>query len=151
MISRQDVVEEARSWKGTPYIRKGSIKGTGCDCALLPYCVYRKFDLLPEFPIEYLADDWFANTSDERYLLVVQKYLKKLFSGRAYSDVPAKAGNLIVARVAKSKVFNHSGVITQWPLVVHSIDPMVEEVNASTHHMWARTEIEIYDPFESPC
>jgi len=30
--TRAQVVAEARSWIGTPYVHQGSVKGVGCDC-----------------------------------------------------------------------------------------------------------------------
>jgi len=32
MISRQQVIEQARTWLGTPYHHQGRIKGIGVDC-----------------------------------------------------------------------------------------------------------------------
>lgn len=32
MITRQEVVDEARSWLGTPWEHQQAVKGVGCDC-----------------------------------------------------------------------------------------------------------------------
>jgi cell wall-associated NlpC family hydrolase len=33
MINRNQIVEAARAWKGTPYRHGGRVRGLGCDCA----------------------------------------------------------------------------------------------------------------------
>ena len=32
MITSQDIIDEVRSWIGTPVVRSGSVKGKGCNC-----------------------------------------------------------------------------------------------------------------------
>lgn len=32
LVSRQEIVNEARSWVGTPFMHQGTVKGFGCDC-----------------------------------------------------------------------------------------------------------------------
>jgi NlpC/P60 family putative phage cell wall peptidase len=41
MASRADIVAEARSWIGTPYLHQASLKGVGCDCLGLVRGVWR--------------------------------------------------------------------------------------------------------------
>jgi cell wall-associated NlpC family hydrolase len=53
---RQNIVEEARSWKGTPYQHKGRIKGVGVDCGGLLHASYSTLMQLPPFPQNYPAD-----------------------------------------------------------------------------------------------
>jgi cell wall-associated NlpC family hydrolase len=146
---RQAVVEEARTWLGTPYHLKGMVKGAGVDCGLLPYAVYRKFDLVPEFDPAVFTDDWFCNTTQERYLMMVQRYLRKLMSGRARASLLPEPppGAMVCARVCGSPLFNHSGIVTHWPFVVHAIRPRTAEVSVANHPMWALREIQVYDPF----
>jgi len=31
-IKKEDIIEEARTWLGTPYRHQGRVKGVGCDC-----------------------------------------------------------------------------------------------------------------------
>jgi len=144
---RSEVVAESRSWIGTPYHRRAFIKGVGVDCGLLPYAVYRKFELIPEFTAEWLANDWFANTTQERYLLMIERYLKKLFVTQARRDFRPEflPGNLVVAKVFDSPVFNHAGIITTWPRVVHAVPDCVSEVDAAADPAWAGRVIAVFD------
>jgi hypothetical protein len=36
-------------------------------------------------------------------------------------DPESAAANLVLARVSGSLVFNHGGVVTEWPMLVHSV------------------------------
>jgi cell wall-associated NlpC family hydrolase len=42
-MKRPDIVEEARSWLGTPYHHQAALKGVGCDCIGLLRGVYETF------------------------------------------------------------------------------------------------------------
>ena len=58
MVSRTDVIAEARSWIGTPYLHQASIKGVGCDCLGLVRGVWRAlYGAEPEAPPPY-SRDW---------------------------------------------------------------------------------------------
>lgn len=146
--TRPMVVAEARTWKGTPYHRHAMIKGAGVDCGLLPYAIYRHFDLIPAFEVEFLSDDWFCNTTQEKYLRMVQVHLKKLLEGQARRDLQALPGSLVVARVAVGKLYNHSGIVTRWPYVVHAVHSGVDEVDASNDPLWICKPVEVFDPWD---
>lgn len=45
MVTRADIVDEARSWLGTPYRHQGRLKGVSVDCAGLLVCVARALGL----------------------------------------------------------------------------------------------------------
>jgi NlpC/P60 family putative phage cell wall peptidase len=45
MVTRAQVVAEARTWLGTPYRHQGRLKGVSVDCAGLVVCVFQAFGL----------------------------------------------------------------------------------------------------------
>lgn len=47
MSTRQAIVDEARTWLGTPYQHQARLKGVGCDCAGLPIGVARALGMVP--------------------------------------------------------------------------------------------------------
>lgn len=47
-VTRDEVVQEARSWLGTPFVHQASRKGVGTDCAGLVRGVLRGLGGLPE-------------------------------------------------------------------------------------------------------
>src|SRR5258708_31549110 len=134
--SRQDVADEARSWIGTPYELRQMVKGAGVDCGLLPYCVYRKFNLIPEFSPEWLSGDWFCHTTDERYLLMISKYLRRLVTSRVNGVVEALPGCLALVKTPESRVFNHAGIVTTWPRLIHAVPDRVTETTVMSDEFW---------------
>ena len=50
---------------------------------------------------------------------------------QCFANAPVKLGNLLLAKVASSTVYNHGGVCIGWPFVLHSIARGVCKVNAS--------------------
>ena len=146
---RQQIVEEARSWIRTPYHRRAWIKGVGADCGTLPYAVCRKFNLIPEIAeLPVLEDGWFANTTDQRYARIVERYFRRLVESQSRRDLQPEflPGNIVLVQSWGSRVYNHAGIITSWPRVVNALpDYGVAEVDASTDQFWALQKIAVYD------
>lgn len=53
MTLQERIVEEARSWKGTPFQHQGQIKGKGVDCAHFVALVARDAGMDIEIPHNY--------------------------------------------------------------------------------------------------
>ncbi|MEP3049668.1 MAG: hypothetical protein ABJL55_17590 [Roseibium sp.] len=63
-VVRQAVLNEARSWLGTPYQHQASLKGCGCDCLGLLRGIWRAlYGDEPETAPDY-SSDW-AETSGQ--------------------------------------------------------------------------------------
>ena len=45
MITKEDVVREAKTWLGTPFHHQGRLKGVGVDCAGVIVCVAKELKL----------------------------------------------------------------------------------------------------------
>jgi hypothetical protein len=65
----------------------------------------------------------------------------------AYRSLELAPGNLVLTSVARSKLYNHGGVITAWPRLVHAIAPAVVEIDASRDPLWSFRRIAVFDPF----
>jgi cell wall-associated NlpC family hydrolase len=51
-VTRMDVVAEARTWLGTPFIHQARLRGVGVDCVGLPIGVARSLGLVaPDFDV----------------------------------------------------------------------------------------------------
>jgi cell wall-associated NlpC family hydrolase len=147
VISREDAVKVARSWIGTPYVLGGRVKGAGCDCA----------SLLAEFLIEcgfaeredlgVYSHDWFCHTSNERYMFRLIRHARKTIEGRCRGTVEAHPGDLVLFKLPGSKLYNHGGIITRWPHMIHATGPVVKEQNCVTHWMTGFTEFAVFDPW----
>lgn len=54
-VTREQIVAEARSWKGTKFRHQGSLKGAGCDCKGFIAGVARELDLPESRSVAALA------------------------------------------------------------------------------------------------
>lgn len=143
---RDRIVREARSWIGTPYRLGARVKGAGADCATLLLEVYRACGLITDDELGVFAGDWWLHTTEERYLLRVLRHAHLVAETIAYRSSIACPGDIVLARAAKSRLYNHGGIVTAWPLLVHAAHPTVAEIDASTDRLWAYQQIAIFDP-----
>lgn len=151
---RSDIVEEALSWKGTPYVLRGRVKGAGADCFTFPSEVMIKCGLADRDKLPAYQHDWFLHTDDEHYLRLLWKLgVQEIMSSVAWLTTKCEPGNIAVVRV-HSRVFNHAAIVIDWPYCLHCIlDGGVREFNITTDPMWAHHEVKIFDPIrqEVPC
>jgi cell wall-associated NlpC family hydrolase len=107
--SRSRILEEARSWLGTPYHHKGRVLGVGVDCGGLLYQVYGKFYDIKPYPETY-PQDWALHAGAELYLDFISEYVKEAGS-------PRPAG-IVVFRYGRC--YSHGGIITEKNTVIHA-------------------------------
>ena len=150
-MTREEIVAEAKSWIGTPYIRGGRIKGVGCDCATFILEVFRAVGHVSNIEIGFFSDDWWANTQDERYMFRVIRHAHELVKQKTYASLTIDPGNIILLRAARSYVYNHGAIVVKWPRVIHAITPEVTEIDASNDPMWAHQEVCVFDPMVKSC
>jgi cell wall-associated NlpC family hydrolase len=77
----------------------------------------------------------------------LQRHAVKTISAICRPGVNTDAGNLVLFKVVGAKVFNHGGIITQWPRFVHAVDPRVQEADATKHWLTAWKHMAIFDPW----
>lgn len=159
MTTREAVVEEARSYLGTPYRKGGRVKGAGVDCGTLLFCVYRDTGFIAPADEGIFSDpkmvpisqDWFCHTDEDKYMKLLLRYAYKVANGISYPSLKAEPGNIVATAAVQhnrvSKVFNHAGIVVHWPRVIHAIYPVVEECDASSHPLWAFQMTVVLDPF----
>ena len=148
MCTRAQLVEEVLSWKRTPYHPRGRLKGTGCDCCSLLLCVAVACGLVPDEPLGVYRVDCWAHWTDEQYFRNALKFTRQVLKGIAYRSgkgFPLPPGTLILTRAARGKYLNHGAIVTDWPMIVHSVWPAVEETDATKHELWSFRPIEAYD------
>jgi len=145
--ARKRVVTEAQSWLKTPYVTGGQVKGAGADCATLLYCVYRNCGFVPADGIEVFSPDAWCHWTEEKYKFRVLRHAKQIAEGVANGSLRAEPGNILLLRTSNSRVYNHGGIIVQWPTIIHAVEPRVEEANLLLHPLWAFQKIAIFDPF----
>jgi len=108
---RQQVIEEAERWKGTPFLHNAMVRGCGVGCGTLLMGVYGALgvpvptlDELGHFP-----RDWHQHTDEERYLNILLKYSKIVAA--------PQPGDMVLFKM--KRVYGHSGLITTWPHLIH--------------------------------
>jgi NlpC/P60 family putative phage cell wall peptidase len=107
---RQYIIDEARTWKGTPYQHKGRVKGIGCDCGGIIYQVYTPLlGPFAPFPKTY-AQDWAMHAENEMYLEFIMPYVKQV-----PKPVP---GGLALFKVGRN--FSHAAICTEKGTFIHA-------------------------------
>ena len=145
---RERIVREAREWIGTPYLKKGRIKHGGADCFTFPAEVMIACGLFTRDELPPYQNDWFLHTTEDEYLKLLLRHATEILTVRCWPTLKVEPGNIAVARVVGSKVFNHSAIVLAWPRCIHSLmDGGVQEFSIDRHPMWAGHEVKIFDPF----
>lgn len=149
--SREAAIAIARSWLGTPYVLGGRVKQAGCDCATLIVEYAIECGFVEREDLGIYSHDWFHNTSEDRYKYGIIRHAQKTIEGVCRGTVDAKPGCFILFKVAGSRVYNHGGIVTQWPNMIHSVTPKVVETDATRNCMTSFVKMCIFDPWDKPC
>ncbi|MHB8499700.1 MAG: NlpC/P60 family protein [Candidatus Acidiferrales bacterium] len=117
---RRAVVEEALSWIGTPFVDHACLKGAGVDCGMLVYACYLAAGLdFGSLKPGYYSTQWFLGSTDEVCLNAVKVWTREVPGPP--ERIP-KPGDIVLFKTECSNLFNHSGVVTKWPQVVHAMN-----------------------------
>lgn len=131
-IQRKLVVEQARTWLGTPYQSNQGCKGVGVDCAWILLRVYTECCLIEAFqPPPYKGalarmreGELFYRNMIERFAVEVQR--------------PAEPGDIVLFRIPLfarrdghlMTRATHGAIVTEWPRVVHAYQPACRVVES---------------------
>jgi cell wall-associated NlpC family hydrolase len=145
--ARRSVVDEARRWIGTPYVEAARVRGQGCDCASLIAEVLTACGIIPREDLGFYGTG-FAHGEKGNYMFRLMRHAKKTMDAISRYGTEVNPGDIVLVRV-HSRFFNHGGIVTKWPLLVHAIRPEVEEINAANDccGMWAFQEIAVFNPY----
>lgn len=104
------ILEEARTWIGTPYHHRGMAKGAGVDCGSFLYMLFSAAGLeMQPFPSDY-PPDWCLHRDDERYLDFIKPYTIEVSQ--------AEVAGIVVFRYGRA--YSHGGLITADRTVIHA-------------------------------
>ena len=110
----QRVITIAESWIGTPYHHMGTVRGAGCDCATLLWCVYSQAQGIQLEPIPYYPIDWHMHRSQEIYMTFVRKYAVELCP----TDDPKPADIMLFQY---GRAYSHGAIVVDWPTIIHAM------------------------------
>jgi NlpC/P60 family putative phage cell wall peptidase len=148
VATRAQMVAEARSWLGTPYHLGAMVKGAGADCGSFLLGVLQACGLAEGEEVGQWKADWFCHTGQERYLRRMLRNAALIAEQISYPTLLAQPGDLVLTRSANSHVYNHAGIVVEWPRIIHAIDPAVAECNATAHELWCFRKVAVFDPFK---
>jgi hypothetical protein len=106
-LERKEVVAEARSFVGTPFIHQAGVKGAGVDCAHLISEVYRVTGFMPAIKYPVYGKDWFRHAeNEEKYIVEVAKlYFKEI------TEAEAGIGDWMAVKIGRA--YAHCAIITE--------------------------------------
>src|SRR5689334_15159395 len=90
LLVRQRIIDEARSWKGTPFILEACVKHVGVDCVQLARGIGIGAGVLPEtFPtfVPY-PGGWLLERTDTRYRDALAEHLVLVWERTSRADIP---------------------------------------------------------------
>lgn len=152
MMTREQAVEVAQSWLGTPYRLKGRVKQGGCDCGtyLAEYIAEIGGKVLGELP--YYKSDWFLHTKDDRYIKGIMLLAKQTAEGICQGDIPPviMPGDVMLFRHKSDlELYTHGAVVVKFPTIIHCVrDGGVSVANATQHVLTAFRHYTVHSPWE---
>ena len=147
MMTREQAVAVARTWIGTPYVLGGRLKGAGIDCATLLAEYLIEIGACQREALGFYSHDWFHHATEERYKYALLKHAKQIAETICIGTPNAGPGDIVLFKVARSRIYNHGAIVTAWPHGVHAFDQSVAEVNLALHAALAHTEMAIFTPW----
>lgn len=124
---RAVIVAEAMSWRGTPYVPGGAVKGAGTDCGMIMCRIFQATGHLdPAFDPRPYPIQWHFHQAAEKYLGFVERFAHPLPDGREPGP-----GDVVLFRFGKC--FSHGAIVIDWPVVLHAMRPhRVGTINVKT-------------------
>jgi NlpC/P60 family putative phage cell wall peptidase len=111
---REQVLEEARSWIGTPYHHGQCLKGVGIDCVWIMVAVYKTIGVVPaNFNPGNYSRDWYMHRSEELYLAGVKHYARPLAA-----DAKPLPGDIALYRIGRC--VSHGAIVVDDEFVIHA-------------------------------
>jgi cell wall-associated NlpC family hydrolase len=112
---RERIVNEAKSWIGTPYHHEARVKGAGVDCGMLLLEVYERSGLIPHIVPFHYSPDFMLHRNEEWYIKLISEHADEIVCE------PYLPGDAVVMR--NGRTFSHGGIVISWPLIIHASSP----------------------------
>ena len=116
MITREQVIQEAREWIGTPWHHQACVKGEGADCAMFIVGVALNTGLMTEEQTEMVPaypKDWHLHNEESMLIPIVEQF--DVVQIPVEEAVP---GDIIMFKVAKCE--SHLGLLTEEGWFIHA-------------------------------
>ena len=113
MSKRDEIVQAAQSWIGTPFHHAARCKGAGVDCANLLVAVFSAVGLLPPITMEKYPQDWHLHRNQPRFLEALDLYATKL--GNDDEPLP---GDVVMFKYGRHAA--HGAILIGYPTIIHA-------------------------------
>ena len=114
-LEREAVVNEAKTWLGTPYHGNADIKGIGVDCGMFPLRVFSNVGLIEFHDPRPYPMQWPLHQSGERYLAIVLTYAHEI------QETAVGPGDVVMFKFGKG--WAHGAIVIDWPEIIHANPP----------------------------
>ena len=112
-MTRDEIISEALSWRGTPYHHRASLKGVGCDCLGFVRGLYR--EMCGREPHETPAYPQYNDGGEsERLIQALDEHLNRV-------SPPGAPGDIIVFRLRPNFPARHCGVLVEPARFIHAV------------------------------
>ena len=110
----QLVVNEAKTWLGTPYHSNADVKGAGVDCIRFIKRCYVNSGIVPDFDLPHYSPQWALHQNSELLVDGLLKYSNEILG-------PPLPGDIAVFKIGKC--WGHSSIVVEWPTLIHANPP----------------------------
>lgn len=124
MITRRQIIEEAREWIDTPFHHQASVKGVGCDCAGMVKGVWRELGN----DVSGVPADYPRTPSNNQLIRILEQYLD-----RSSTMMP---GDVLVFTLLNEP--QHIGIMTDSNAVIHAYQPFNKVAEHRLDAKWQR-------------
>jgi len=107
---RLAVIEEARTWLGTPFHHAARVKGAGVDCLMLLAEVYHRAGIVAAIEPPFYVPDWHLHRDAERYMQGLLQYARPIAE-----PLP---GDIALFRFGRT--YSHGAIVVGWPRLIHA-------------------------------
>jgi cell wall-associated NlpC family hydrolase len=108
------LIEEAKTWLGTPYHTEGRVKGAGCDCGTFLLGVLENTKILPHIDIPHYPEDIACHCAVPKYLMKIEEYCQRVESA------DRQMGDILVYKFDGAKVPHHAAFVLDKEYLIHS-------------------------------
>lgn len=116
VLTREAIVEEARSWISTPYRHQASVKGVGCDCLGLVRGVWRALVGAEPETIPPYARDWAEAGVGEPLAEAGLRHLEPI------ARETFGPGDVLLFRWRSNFVAKHAAIVAAPGFMIHAHD-----------------------------
>lgn len=115
-LARAAILAEARSWIGTPYLHRASLRGHGADCLGLVRGVWRQLVGPEPEPLPPYAPDWAEAGRRETLADTARRCLV------AIPVEAAKPGDVLLFRFRAHLPAKHAAILSDGGRMIHAYD-----------------------------